>query len=398
MFGFLACLAACTGLMAFPAGEEIPIQCRPGERVILEVAAMTEAGKPRTLRMILDTGADLCVVDAASAKGIVNGMFKQVEAKGFAGRSRPTLKRTLIGLSLGKVSQSSVPVLVMDLGERNKWLDEPVDGLLGMSFLGGRRFLVDPARARFVWEGEVSSSRSFPLKSRGRFLYVPVRVAGREVEALMDTGASGTLYTSSTPRGLTLDVDCEMGSGIDGFVRLGRTRADLELFGEHFRRRPIWIGGSSIAILGSTFLFAGPTAFDLEKHQIHLSVDASGRLLRAPSMPTEVSFPICWNRKGREPFLEVAPMPDCHRWYRAGFRAGDRLLAVGPTTERELSLAKINALLLDGQVLAWSLRRKDRILELKNPSENRRLERLEEEELSPPSPPVTGETTTVQSH
>lgn len=360
-------------------GEEIPIQCRPGERVILEIEAVAEVGKPRTLRMILDTGADLCVVDAAAAKGLVNGRFQQMEAKGFAGRPRATLKRTLIGLRLGKVSQSSVPVLVMDLSERNKWLDEPVDGLLGMSFLGGRRFLVDPARARIIWEGEVQSRRSFPLKSRGSFLYVPMRVAGREIEALMDTGASGTLYTSSTPRGLALDADCEMGSGIDGFVRLGRTRADLELFGEVFRRRPIWIGGSSTAILGSAFLFAGPTAFDLEKHQIHLSVDAEGKLLRAPSMPTEVSFPICWNRKGREPFLEVAPMPSCHRWYRAGFRAGDRVLGVGAAVERELSLAKINTLLLDGQVLTWSLRRKDRMLELKNPSEDRRLERLEEE-------------------
>jgi hypothetical protein len=389
MSGFFACLAVCTGLTALPGREEIPIQCRPGERAILEVEAVTEAGKPRTLRMILDTGADLCVVDATSAKGLVNGLFQRMEATGFAGRRRTTLKRTLIGLCLGKVSQSSVHVLVMDLGERNKWLDEPVDGLLGMSFLRGRRFLVDPVQARFVWEGEVPSRRSFPLRSRGSYFYVPMRLAGRELEALMDTGASGTLYTAFTPRGLTLEVDCELGSGIDGFVRLGRTRADLELFGEFFRRRPIWIGGSSSAILGSAFLLAGPTAFDLEKGQIHLSVDAEGKLLRAPSMPTEVSFPICWNRKGREPFLEVAPMPDCHRWYRAGFRTGDRVLAVGPAAERELSLSKLNSLLLEGQVLPWSLRRKDRILELQNPSEDRRLERLEEEELSPPSPPAT---------
>jgi len=396
MFGFLSFPAAllAMGVSAIP-GEEIPIQCRSGERAILRVQAESEHGESRTLRMILDTGADLCVVDTTSAKGLVNGSFQHLEATGFAGRRRPSLKRTLRGLRLGGVSQSSVPVLVMDLTERNKWLDEPVDGLLGMSFLAGRRFLVDPFRACFVWDGEAPSQRSHPLKTRGSFFYLQMKVAGRETEALMDTGASGTLYTSATPRGLSLEADCEMGSGIDGFVRLGRTRADLELFGEFFRRRPIWIGGSSTAILGTAFLLAGPTSFDFKKGLIQVPVDAAGRLLRAPSMPTEVSFPICWNRKGSEPFLEVAPMPNCHRWRRAGFRAGDRVLAVGAILERELNLAKINALILDGQILDWKVRRKDQVLELKNPSEDRRLECLEEE-LTPPSPPAAASTPPVR--
>ena len=47
----------------------------------------------------------------------------------FAGRRRHAMKRTLRGLRLGSVSQTSVPVLVMDLAERNKWMDEPVDGV-----------------------------------------------------------------------------------------------------------------------------------------------------------------------------------------------------------------------------------------------------------------------------
>jgi len=396
MCGILSCTLAAWMFLG-PSAQEtgIPIQCRPGERAILRVQAESEKGGTRFLRMILDTGAEYCVVDRASAPGLVNGRFQLLEATGFAGRKRQSLKRTLIGLRLGSVYQSSVPVLVMDLGERNKWLDEPVDGLLGMSFLAGRRFLIDPFRACLVWEGELSSYRSIPLKRRGSFRYLPIKVAGGETEALMDTGASGTLYASSLPRGLAYEADCEMGSGIDGFVRLGRTRADLELFGDFFRRRPIWIGGSSSPILGSAFLLAGPTVFDLERDLIHLPMDAGGKLLRAPSMPTEVSFPICWNRKGPETFLEVAPMPSCHRWYRAGFRAGDRVLAVGSTPARELSLARINALLLNGEVLVWSLQRKQRGLELKNPSEDRRLESLEEE-LRSASPPAAGSTPSVR--
>ena len=185
---------------------------------------------------------------------------------------------------------------------------------------------------------------------------------------------------------------------MDGFVRLGRTRADLELFGESFRRRPIWIGGSSSAVLGASFLLAGPTCFDLKNRVIQVPVDSEGRLLRAPSVPSEVSFPICWNRKGREAFLEVAPMPTCHRWVRAGFRAGDRVLKVG--SEQELSLDRINTLIRDGQIRAWSVLRGNRTLELKNPREDRRIERLDEldegDALSPPSPPAAGATPPVR--
>jgi|GEM_PF-2381918 len=404
MFGSFACTvgAMATGIgFANPSPKDsIPILCRPGERAILSVEAETQAGRFRPLRMILDTGAALCVVDTVSAQGLVNGMFQVQEATGFAGRPRRVLKRTLKGLRLGKVSQSSVPVLVMDLSERNKWLDEPVDGLLGMSFLAGRHFLVDPSRASLVWEGELPLGRSLPLKARGSYFYTTVKVAGVETEVLLDTGASGTLYVSSLPRGLALEADCEMASGIDGFVRLGRARADLELIGETFLRRPLWVGGSSSAILGAAFLLAGPTVFDLRRDRILLSVDAAGKLLQAPSIPAEVSFPICWNRKGAEPFLEVAPMPACHRWQRAGFQAGDRVLAVGATSGRGLSLAGINGLIRDGQVLVWTLQRKGRALEVRNPPENRRLDRLDEQDegdaLSPPSPPAAAATPPVR--
>jgi hypothetical protein len=345
------------------AAEAIPIQCRPGERAIVTVEALSESGKPRLLRMILDTGAELCVVDEASAHGLVNGAFRLLEAGGFAGRRRHAMKRTLRQLRLGSVSQPSVPVLVMDLVERNKWMDEPVDGLLGMSFLAGRRFLVDPQRGCLVWDGQLPGGR----------------VVAREVEALADTGATGTLYLGSMPRRLALDGDCELGGGIDGFVRLGKGRADLEVFGETFPRRPLWIGGSSTAILGAFFLLAGPTVFDFRAQKIELSQEPGGRLVRAPALPEEVSVPVCWNRKGKVPCLEVAPMPACHRWLRAGFRPGDRVLSVGSIPGGELTLARINTLIRDGQIRVWTLQRGEKVLELSNPREDRRDDRLEEE-------------------
>lgn len=381
-------------LVGFSAhAAEIPIEARPGERVILKVEAKRKDGTYRTLRMILDTGAKSCVVDAASASDIVTGMFKLLEATGFSGRGRRALQRTLRELRVGEASQTSVPALVMDLSERNKWQDEPVDGLLGMSFLEGRRFLVDPHRACLVWNGSFAPSRSIPLKAHQNYFYLPVFVAGNKVEALMDTAASGTLYVGHLPRGLAFLADCEMGSGIDGFVRLGKTRADLKVFGENFARRPIWIGGSE-AVLGASFLLAGPTQFDLKEHVIQVPMDAQGKLMRAPSVPDEVAFPICWNRKGRLPFLEVAPMPTCHRWYLAGFRAGDRVLNVGNASD--LTLARINSLIRDGQAFDWSLQRGKQALVVKNPREDRRRDRLEEaESFSLPFPPATGATPSV---
>jgi len=389
------CLAALfLGSAALGAAQPqagIPIESRPGERVILKVEAKTDRGQTRTMRMLLDTGARFCVVDRASTPGLVTGMFKLLEATGFSGRSRHALKRTLIELRLGQVSQTSVPVLVMDLSERNKWQDEPVDGLLGMSFLEDRRFLVDPFQATFSWEGEVARPRTIPLKARDGYFYLPVQVAGKAQEALLDTGASGTIYVSSPPPGIPLESDCEMGSGIDGFARLGRGRADLDLFGERFVRRPFWSGGSG-AVLGAAFLLAGPTVFDLKGQVLQVSLDETGKLLRAPSLPGEVSFPICWNRKNPEAFLEVAPMPTCHRWYLAGFRPGDRVLAVGSDAGKGLTLTRLNGMLRDGQVLDWRLLRGQKPIQLRNPSEDRRRDRLDEQDegdaLSPRFPPA----------
>jgi WD40 repeat protein len=72
-------------------------------------------------------------------------------------------------------------------------------------------------------------------------------------------------------------------------------------------------------------------------------------------------------------------MPACHRWLRAGFRPGDRVLSVGSIPGGELTLARINTLIRDGQIRVWTLQRGEKVLELSNPREDRRDDRLEEE-------------------
>lgn len=362
---------------AFAQEPGLPLEIEPGEKAVITVEAGTGTGGFRNLRMILDTGAKLCVVDSRVAREITGGLAKQATATGFAGRPRPIQIRTLKALKLGSVIQPDVPVMVMDLAERNRWLDEPIDGLLGMSFLDGRRFLVDPAKARFHWEGSHQPSRTFQLKRIAGYLYAPVRAEGEGQMALLDTGADGLICLSRAPRGAVFSDACELGSGTDGVVRLGKARVDLQVFGEAFPQRPTLVGGGAGAILGARFLLAGPTRFDFREDTVSLPVDEVGRLVRAPLLAKETFCPILWNRQHADPFLEVAPLPACHRWYQAGFRGRDRILAAGPLRGPQLNLTCINQAIRDGQILVWSVQRGRETLELRNPSEDRWNDRLE---------------------
>ena len=373
---FLLLLLPFVGI-AWAQDPGLPLECEPGEKAVIFVEAETSPGQFRKLRMVLDTGAKLCVVDPRVARGILGGLPKQGSATGFANRPRPVQLRTLKRLRVGSVVQQDVPVMVMNLAERNRWLDEPIDGLLGMSFLEGRCFLVDPGRAWFQWEGTHSPSCAFPLVRDNGYFYTSVQMGGEQVRALLDTGAGGGFIISHAPRGTLFSDACEIGSGTDGVVRIGKTRMDLRLFGDTFLQRPVLVGGGAGAIVGAAFLLAGPTRFDFHRDALSLPLDGDGRLLRSPLLPKETFFPILWNRKKADAFLEVAPLPACHRWYQAGFREGDRIVAVGELVPPLLNLTRINLALRDGQILAWKVQRGKEILALNNPSEDRWPDRLD---------------------
>jgi hypothetical protein len=253
-----------------------------------------------------------------------------------------------------------------------------VDGLLGLSFLAGRRFTVDPGRRVLVWNGPPIPGREVPF----RFFHgdprpwVDLKVGARSERALVDTGAGVALVLPDGAAKVTLLPECDTVGAVDGTRTIHEGRASLEAFGETFPGRRAVLGGSH-PILGVPFLLAGPATFDLDRARLTLAL-VEGRLPRPdPAREGARTLPVAWNRSGPHPFLEVEALPTCHRWHRAGFRRGDRVLAAGSLAGATLTLEALDGLLREGRLLDWTLQRGKAHVMVKNPNEDPRLEPLD---------------------
>lgn len=343
-----------------------PLEGAPGSRVIIAVQAQQADGKTRTLRMLLDTGAVTCMLDRRAAEGLLLGFPREVQVGGFAPGTRTAHRYSFRSLSLGGVARSQVPVVVMDLERSQRWSDSPVDGFLGMSFLEGTTFTLNPQSRAFHWGVAAPISRWIPLQPPLRDPRPLAKVTwGKGTrELLLDTGAEGTIYGLDLP----LDGNCEIAGGLTGVRPIGVGYQDLLLFGESYPGTRVHSGGGQL-ILGAAFLCAGPTVFDFKEGRLGLSTDAQGALLRSPALSEEAFSPVAWNRRGPAPFLEVAELPTCNRWYRAGFREGDRILKVDSLGGETLNLTRLNALLILGRSLSFTVQRGKNVLQLLSPPE-----------------------------
>ncbi|HJW73876.1 MAG TPA: retropepsin-like aspartic protease [Geothrix sp.] len=370
-------LPACLALAA--QAQEVPLEFGLHQELILPVQAEAADGTLRPLRLLLDTGAVSCMLDPRHAKGLTGAQFRPEVAQGFSGAGRHVLARILHGLRCGTATQAGVPVQVMALDYVNRGLDRPVDGVIGLSFLAGRRFTLDPGRRVLTWEPEPVKGRTVALAPRTGDLrpWATLRVGSVETQALLDTGCTAALVLPRELAGSSFLPGCDVVSGVDGMRTITEARVRVEAFGETFPRRRAIIGGGQV-ILGLPFFLAGPVTFDLRAGRLTLVPNPDGHLPR-PSLAEEGAhrLPIGWNRRGAIPYLDVDPLPACHPWYQAGFRDGDRILAADQLEGASLTLAALDGWLRTGRILDWKVQRGRAIVTLRNPSEDPRLEPLD---------------------
>ncbi|HJV21260.1 MAG TPA: aspartyl protease family protein [Holophagaceae bacterium] len=357
------------GLGGCLAAQAVPLELGPELKPIVQVQAEDDAGKLRTLRLLLDTGARHCLLTPEAARGLVTAPYTREVVGGFAGGGRPALARRLRALRAGDLRQVDLPVLVMELDTLNRWLDRPVDGILGLPFLAGRRFTLDPGRGVLVWEGPPIPGTVVPIVLRpgDPRPHVALRLGGGPGEALVDTGASVALVAPRDTPGLQPLPGCDVAGAVDGVRTVREGRVALEALGGRFSRRRALLGGE--AILGLPALLPGPCTFDLREGRLHLGPPG-------PAAEGARHLPLAWNRRGG-PFLEVVELPRCHGWFAAGFRKGDRILTAGPLTGAALTLGALDARLAAGEILVWTVARKGRTVALRNPDEDPRREPLD---------------------
>ena len=128
-----------------PVGQQTQQDSRPNENIIIPLqkiggsfVVQATLNKERTAQLIVDTGATMTVLstDVALDLGILGTTNNELLTVHTAGGSIQVNKNFLTTLAVGNAQAQNVAVAIHDLPD----ITEPIEGLLGMSFL--KHFLI----------------------------------------------------------------------------------------------------------------------------------------------------------------------------------------------------------------------------------------------------------------
>jgi hypothetical protein len=196
----------------------------------------------RPLNFILDTGADVSVINAGTAKALGLKIGSRINVQGVHAAMTGHWPARLTAKAGDLILPSKY--LALDLSKLAQSCGRPLDGLLGADFIRGRLVQIDFASRQIRFPDEVSPSASdtvVPLKLSGKSICVSIGINGRERQWVrLDTGCATALQwvTADTKRlrqsdkpavGLTKLAIPQT----ETTVLLGATRFDRVLTGIH---------------------------------------------------------------------------------------------------------------------------------------------------------------------
>ncbi|HQL48355.1 MAG TPA: aspartyl protease family protein [Holophaga sp.] len=349
-----------------PTGSITPLEV--DENGLLIVKVRLSSRKPgvadREFRFIFDTGASLNVVDASVPSEF---LWEEPEKpKGasssvgdYTGARIATRIVCLKRLEIAGMVREDLMAYRMDLKGTllGSLQDEPVDGILGMNFLRGTRFVLDPVAREVRWWHSLPGHR-IPLAYTGSdHPALQVKIGGTEVPCTLDTGANGGIQVPGEI-GASDSSEPFLFSGASGEVKEGRAvkMGRLECGGKAWVDIPLEVvkPGEGSPNIGREVLWAAPMELDFIDQWATFTLDARGHLpyRKAPSRVV-----LRWERRPDGQRLRVGPVNPGSRWAKAGLMAGDEVLSVGTLEGSALTLRAVAALQERGPALAWRIRR-----------------------------------------
>lgn len=220
-----------------------PLEENEDGYLILRVRLHDRAGGARTFRFLLDTGAATSMIDT-SVPSRFFWDIQGVQAKTVDGTSQEAAARavTLKRVDVSGLVRDEVPAMRADLKHSmlGRMQDEPVDGLLGMSFLRNTRFLLDAGRKQVLWGADFPEGPCHRIQiGPDDHAYLDLTVRGAAVRAVLDTGNGGGFIL---PKRLAPDAGgtpSGVGTGMHGgFVPTYRARLDISTGGRRIPKMP----------------------------------------------------------------------------------------------------------------------------------------------------------------
>ena len=146
------------------------------------------------LRMMLDTGATHTVLHEESAARLQNVQWIDTSRMKFRGNSTQNIKMLVGSLQAGPGESPQHPMMVLNLAAVRSMMEEKIDGIIGMDFLGSMPFTFDFKTNEYYW-GVPEGGKAVPVpvvtEPSGR-VHLLATCGGKQLKVLLDTGSTVT--------------------------------------------------------------------------------------------------------------------------------------------------------------------------------------------------------------
>jgi hypothetical protein len=321
--------------------------------------ALKHPSRTRSCRFLVSTGFENTIIDQSIPTEFYwdeNGTASFQDATGTPHTLTAVLVKRLEVAGLVRDGVTGARADLKRAGSPDQ--DDPVDGILGMSFLRGTRFVYDPEGRRIHWGLAPAPGVTLPLIYTANHLpLATLRVGSTQVTALLDLGRMGGLdlpwRLKPAGKGQLIYSQGMLGNAAPGqHQEVGRVEAGAGAWTDI----PVaFQEGVEVGGIGQDVWSAAPAGFDFIQDRLTLQLDKAGRLpIRAQP---RLTLPVLWDRTGPSPRLVVAAVKPGSPMAKAGCQPGDVLIRAGNLSGRALSRRTLMALMARGEAHIWIVRR-----------------------------------------
>lgn len=155
----------------------------------------------RPYNFLLDTGAEISVLDSAIVQDLALNRLLDLESHDFAGNSKKVTLYQSKSLTVGSATIYNIPILSVDMKFLQTTYGIPIDGLLGYDFL--KHFVVnlDYKNHQVIFSRtnhvSIPSDALMAMMHKNYFaVTLPITIDHMSMDVLLDTGAMGEAFAA----------------------------------------------------------------------------------------------------------------------------------------------------------------------------------------------------------
>lgn len=259
---------------ASPQEDRIPLRRGPGGHLLVRVRIN---GHP--LEFAFDTGAGSCAITQEAWKRLGYDLPTGAgpgKSKGVGGEVSTWSHDA--DIEMGRFKRHLPLTIVPSM---------PFDGLVGQTFFQDLQYDLsgDQDYIHIYSGGAQSASRAMPMDTidvpftrDGNNIVVNVRINGRPLPMVLDTGAANTVVSAQVAKDLGIkpngsgEISTGVMTGVGGGSTISIYNVDSIALGPIEKQNiSIWVGGSGFCLLGQNFLSGRRYIIDNEKSVIHFT-------------------------------------------------------------------------------------------------------------------------------